>query len=82
MERTKKSGGVDVAPDARMHFNLIPILFCGVLILATPQTETVTVLQVIDGDTCRLEDGRHVRYLGINAPEKGDPLFDEATQAQ
>ena len=35
------------------------------------EAETATVLQVIDGDTCLLEDKRRVRYLGINAPEKG-----------
>ncbi len=28
-----------------------------------------TVIKVIDGDTVRLENGRVVRYLGINAPE-------------
>jgi hypothetical protein len=28
-----------------------------------------------------LESGERVRYLGINAPEGGDPLFNEATQA-
>ena len=43
--------------------------------------ETVTVARVIDGDTSRLEDGRRVRYLGINAPEKGDPHAEEATLA-
>ncbi|MCI0534250.1 MAG: thermonuclease family protein [Verrucomicrobiales bacterium] len=42
--------------------------------------ETGTVLQVLDGDTCRLQDSRAVRYLGIDAPEKGDPLSEEATQ--
>ncbi len=45
------------------------------------ETETVTILRVIDGDTCRLEDGRRVRYLGINAPEEGDPHANEATLA-
>ena len=44
-------------------------------------TETVTVGRVIDGDTSRLEDGRRVRYLGINAPEEGDPHAEEATLA-
>ncbi|MFQ5580449.1 MAG: thermonuclease family protein [Nitrospiria bacterium] len=29
----------------------------------------IKVLKVIDGDTIRLEDGRLVRYLGIDAPE-------------
>lgn len=43
--------------------------------------ETVTVDRVIDGDTSRLEGGRRVRYLGINAPEKGDPHAEEATLA-
>ena len=45
------------------------------------ETQTVTVARVIDGDTCRLEDGRRVRYLGINAPEEGDPHAEEATLA-
>ena len=44
-------------------------------------TETVTVRRVIDGDTCRLEDGRRVRYLGVNAPEAGGPHAKEATLA-
>ena len=44
-------------------------------------TETVTVERVIDGDTSRVEGGRRVRYLGINAPEKGDPHAEEATLA-
>jgi len=43
--------------------------------------ETATVLKVIDGDTCQLDDQRLIRYLGINAPEKGDPFANESTQA-
>jgi endonuclease YncB( thermonuclease family) len=39
------------------------------------------VTQVMDGDTIQLHDNREVRYLGIDAPEKGDPLAEEATQA-
>ena len=56
------------------------ILLCGVPALAA-QVETVRVIRVIDGDTCILENGERVRYYGINAPEKGDPQFSEATQA-
>jgi len=63
------------------HLRFIPIVLCGALILGTAEAETVTVLQAIDGDTCLLDDGRKVRYLGINAPEKGDPKFKEATLA-
>jgi len=38
-----------------------------------------TVREVIDGDTIVLHDGRKVRYLGINAPEHGQPYAHEAT---
>lgn len=37
-----------------------------------------TVTTVIDGDTIRLEDGRTVRYLGVNTPEYGQPFYEEA----
>ena len=33
--------------------------------------QTVTVRQVIDGDTFDLTDGRRIRMLGIDAPEAG-----------
>jgi len=45
------------------------------------QRETFTVVRVIDGDTCILQNGERVRYYGINAPESGNPQFNEATQA-
>jgi endonuclease YncB( thermonuclease family) len=34
-------------------------------------SETVEVSHVIDGDTVILKDGRHIRLVGINAPEIG-----------
>jgi len=43
------------------------------------------VRKVVDGDTIVLENGLHIRYNGINAPERGHfvsdraPLADEAT---
>lgn len=37
------------------------------------------VARVIDGDTIVLEDGRTVRYIGIDTPEIGDPGADSAT---
>jgi hypothetical protein len=36
---------------------------------------------VIDGDTIQLEDGRKVRYAGINTPEQGEPYFQDAMRA-
>lgn len=63
------------------HLRIAPLILCGLLSLGIAHAETVTVLQVIDGDTVRLEDGRRVRYLGINSPEKGAPHAEEATRA-
>lgn len=45
----------------------------------------VGVKQVVDGDTLRLDDGRSVRLIGINAPEvahKGRPAQHFAEQAK
>ncbi len=38
------------------------------------------VSDVIDGDTIVLESGGHVRLLGINTPEKNQPLYEEAKE--
>ncbi|MBN1992128.1 MAG: thermonuclease family protein [Anaerolineae bacterium] len=43
--------------------------------------ETATVAQVVDGDTIELTDGRRVRYIGINTPERDQPYYQEATEA-
>ncbi len=37
--------------------------------------ERVFVTEVIDGDTVILADGRHVRYIGIDAPERGEANY-------
>ena len=37
------------------------------------------VLRVIDGDTIELADGRRVRYIGIDSPERDQPGYDSAT---
>lgn len=36
------------------------------------------IIRVIDGDTVDLTDGRTVRLLGIDCPEKGEPFADSA----
>lgn len=49
--------------------------------------EPARVASVIDGDTVKLADGRSVRLIGINAPERGgrdrpgEPLAQRARQA-
>ena len=41
-------------------------------------SEMANVSRVIDGDTIVLSDDQHVRLLGINTPEKGEYLYQEA----
>ncbi|MCS3919096.1 thermonuclease family protein [Fervidibacter sacchari] len=36
------------------------------------------VIKVIDGDTVVLSDGRTLRYIGIDAPERGQPFYEAA----
>ncbi len=42
------------------------------------QADSARVIRVFDGDTILLEDGRKVRYLGVNAPEYQEPLYRKA----
>ncbi|MCH7568168.1 MAG: thermonuclease family protein [Nanoarchaeota archaeon] len=42
--------------------------------------ETVVIGRVIDGDTVELEDGRKIRLLNVNAPERGEFGYDSATE--
>jgi micrococcal nuclease len=41
----------------------------------------VLVTHVIDGDTIEIEGGYHVRYIGIDTPEKVEPYYWEALKA-
>ena len=41
--------------------------------------ERALVIRVIDGDTVELENEERVRLLGIDTPERGQVLFDEAS---
>lgn len=56
---------------------LLLLLFIGCL-EAQPKLEEVRVSHVVDGDTLVLEDGRTIRLIGVNAPEKGQPGFTGA----
>ena len=50
---------------------------------ATPNNsglDKAVVRRVIDGDTIVLYNGERVRFIGIDAPEIGEPGADEATQ--
>lgn len=41
---------------------------------------TAQVVDVIDGDTIELSGGRRVRLIGINTPEREEPLYDAASR--
>jgi endonuclease YncB( thermonuclease family) len=46
--------------------------------------EEATVLRVVDGDTIDVEingERQRVRYIGMNTPERSEPCYQEATQA-
>lgn len=55
-------------------------LLLGSLPATVGSVETALVRQVVDGDTVVLSDGRSVRYLGINAPERRQPFHSKAQQ--
>ena len=46
-----------------------------------PRYEVAHVVNVVDGDTFQIEDGRYVRILGINAPEHDEKYFEAAKDA-
>ena len=55
----------------RKHLILLCLLLLSILLIgAVPvKHKWIRVQWVCDGDTIVLADGRHVRYIGINAPE-------------
>lgn len=51
---------------------------------APPQGERVQVIAVIDGDTIDVESQGQtyrVRYIGVDTPEREEPFYEEATEA-
>ena len=52
------------------------ISFLKLITESPPNTETVIVSRVIDGDTLVLEDGRTLRLQNINTPEKNTPNYE------
>ena len=76
--------GAFLFPQLRKRYSLVPVLFCCLLVSTiTHAGETVTVRHVLDGDTFILVGGRHVRLIGINAPELGkDGKLDQPLARQ
>jgi micrococcal nuclease len=47
---------------------------------SAPAGRTIEVARVIDGDTIVTTDSEHIRYIGIDAPETGEPFSFKATE--
>jgi micrococcal nuclease len=61
---------------------VIFILVVGLLILLFYSPEEGWRVQSIkDGDTIVLSNGEEIRYIGVDAPEKSEPYFEEAKEA-
>lgn len=60
------------------------LVVLGCLLMITPWAPAqdskgpFQVQRVVDGDTIVLADGRRIRYIGINTPERGEPFWREA----
>jgi micrococcal nuclease len=68
-----------------MKNDLFLALFLIFIISCTGQTEllentTAVVVEVIDGDTIRLDNGEVVRLLGIDTPERGEEGYYAAAE--
>jgi micrococcal nuclease len=64
--------------------NTLAVLFLSVLLLLPSAcqslSDSVAVLEVIDGDTIVIEGGYRVRYIGIDSPEIDEFYYLEAKQ--
>ena len=56
-----------------VKYNLAESIFKGI------EYEDSEVARVIDGDTIELIDGRIIRYLGVDTPEKNECFYHDAT---
>ena len=66
-------------------FGVMPFIVVALVsVFQASADEFISVRRVYDGDTIELENGMHVRYIGINAPEiahqdkPGEPFGPEA----
>ncbi len=64
-----------------VKIKLIILSLLILLLLGCASTpEKAKVVRVIDGDTIVIEGGYHIRYIGIDTPEKDEPYYEEARQ--
>ena len=70
-------GGTKYEKEIRQMLNQPTVNQSQSQIKVLPKEEIVK--RVIDGDTLILEDNTEIRLVGVNAPEKSDPYYLEAT---
>jgi micrococcal nuclease len=69
-------------------FRLSPLLLLLLLFALVSQRQisllpkgsksALKVVKVVDGDTVVLSDGRTLRYIGVDTPERGQPFYEAA----
>ncbi|MCB1155693.1 thermonuclease family protein, partial [bacterium] len=60
-------------------FLVAPLALTFPLAHADPVRVTEQVTVIVDGDTVILGNGDKIRYVGVDTPERDEPLYDEAT---
>lgn len=63
---------------ACLIFILLTVIIVGHFLMASPSGYSALVTQVVDGDTITVQGGERVRLLGIDAPEEGEPWYQES----
>ena len=72
-------GSIGLPPFSLARKSLYLLLACLFLAVASPLYPFETrVARVIDGDTVVTTEGKALRYLGINTPERGEAFYEEA----
>ncbi|OGO14848.1 MAG: hypothetical protein A2Z02_00425 [Chloroflexi bacterium RBG_16_48_7] len=61
-------------------FAIIPAILLSAALLLSCNSPSVpaSVVEIIDGDTVRIEGNISVRYLGVDTPEIGEPYYIES----
>jgi len=69
-------------------FRFLPVLLLLLLFVVVSQRQillppkgskgVLKVIKVVDGDTVVLSDGRTLRYIGVDTPERGQPFYEVA----
>ncbi|MBI5235037.1 MAG: thermonuclease family protein [Deltaproteobacteria bacterium] len=64
---------------ARVIGVVVLLALCACLDRAFAQeVVNASVRRIVDGDTIILQTGEHVRYVGIDTPERGEPFYGMA----